>query len=379
MPLLLSLLLLIAQGRAEAAAPASRPATLLEQMDAERRALAEKLRPASVVVTVLLKDSSVEFSGVLLDGNGRIAVPSSGVENKDDASIWVRASDGLKYSARYVANFPNAPVAILQLSGDASAFPKAPAIAAPNDTAVGDTVAVIANVLGMDGTTIFGSVSGARRNLKRFPGVELMQTTVDSVNYSGSQGGAVGNRRGEIVGMVLGGSEITDWSLVTVYTVGTPVPAKSAEETVPVNTTQQVTRTEIRALRVPGVSIVLPIGYLTDFVSGNPAVATASRSPLEPRVGFVLNERIDELTRSQLRLPLNQGLVVESVLEGMPAKRAGILMNDIITKICGVAVGTNLQFHTKLLECAGSGKVVIEFIRAGAVREIEVSVETANR
>lgn len=390
----ISLFLVLAQG----GAPASRPASILAQVESEYHKIAESLKSASVGVIVEFNDPvKLEFSGTLVDGLGHVAVPAAGVERADDISkIYIRMSDGRAYGAQLLAFYPKAPVAILEIVPGASPLPKAPAIAPRDNLQIGDTVGVVTNMLGLDGTSLFGYVSGLRRKLSKFGDVELIQTNVDSVN--GSQGGAVGNRDGQIVGIMLGGSELVDWAQVTLYTfagraaeidtnkeankidprVGLASPAANInnlrpEKTGAEGTAQaQVVRTEMRALRVPGLSLVLPIENILDFLKTNKIQRPLAKASDAPVFGFVLNERIDNLTRSQLNLAGDEGLFVEEVLEGMPAKIAGILTNDIVVKIGGEIVGTNIQFRQKLLKLAGEHAISLEILRGGERKKINV-------
>lgn len=411
MNLLAAVLFVTLQGGGAAAAdsaPASRPVSILEQMDREYRHIAERLRAASVTVVVEFNDPQtpkLEFSGTLVNGRGHVAIPAAGVSNYEDINkIYIRTAEARTYGARLLTFYPFAPVAIIELQPGNAQFPKAPEIGARGSLQIGDTVGVVANMLGLECTSVFGNVSGMRRKLLRFPGVELIQTNVDSVAGNGTQGATVGNRRGEVVGVMLGGSELADWAQVTVFTfnssqnsqgenthnnsgardesakpggaIANPAPpAGPRSGSFDLSTAQssgQVVRTEMRSVRAPGVSLVLPIENIIDFVEARKFEPVSPRNHPLPVVGFVLNERIDALTRSQLRLAPDEGLFVEEVLEGMPAQLAGIINNDIITKVGGEPVVNNSQFREQLGRSSTREKVTLEIVRGGERRHVEI-------
>lgn len=357
---------------------------LLDGLDHEYRTIAARLRGAFVNVFVDRVEpeiANVEFAGTLIDGEGHVVIPASGVEGSAGISrIYVKTLDNRSFAAELYTYFPKAPVAILKLAGPS--LPTPPRVAASVDVRVGDTVAVVSHTLGLEGSTNFGTVSGVGRRLPRIPDIDLLQTTIDYV--SGMPGGVAGNRYGEIIGIAIGGPELVDWSQVTYFNVpsgmdaGTSGPPSAPGAGLRIGTPGTTQRTEVRTVRAPGVSLILPIEpilqFLREFHSSVQGTDPAAKADGRPLVGFVLNERLDPVLRSHLIFGSDGGLVVDEVLEGTPAMRAGIKKNDIIIRAGGSNVGSNLEFTQKLMSVAATGVLRLELIRDGKWMATEVSL-----
>lgn len=363
-------ILLAWQGGEEAPAPpaASVPAPLLEQLDREREVAARKLRTAFVSVRVQrgFPIPDLILSGTLLDGEGRFAVPAQGLADHQTvyATVGSRA-----FKARALSTPEDAPVAILQLLADA--YPPAPHLAPAERPRVGDTAVLVANALSFEGTASFGVVSATDRAIRTHPGTLLVQTTLHCVR--GAAGGPVGNRRGEVVGMLLGGPELT-------LPAEAPAPEGirlRAERSARAPVAPQV-EAEAEASQASAdlaLSLMVPVERILALAStARPADAPRNGEAL-PFVGVFLNDEIDELVRVQLRLPTGVGLAVDHVIEQSPAMRAGVAQHDIVIAADDVPVGRNDQFRQVLREAAARGKIRMEVLRNGARVKVEVRFE----
>jgi S1-C subfamily serine protease len=376
-----------------AVSPAGTPvADVLEQIEREYRASVEKLRPALVSVTVELRPqpqqppAELRLSGTILDNRGRVAIPPGGLEQA--ANIRVTTHDGRVYLADRILNHPAVPLAIIELQG--KDFPAAPVFAPRSSVHAGDCAIVLSNSFGFEGSAAFGFVSGEKRHAAALRDVDLLQTTVDAAR--GMPGGIVGNRKGEVVAILLGGTELDTGELAQYTTITTRVSTgdplqklgadanesvlkgadarPGAEENAKVQS--ELTRVRVRPLREPGVSLALPIHGVLDFLAQAQIPARAVRDTDPPRVGILLTAQVNALARKQLRIPDNQGLVVEEVYEGTPAARAGLSRFDIILRAGGDAVSTFDDFAKKAIEGTKTGTLELDLYREGKLMKVTV-------
>jgi S1-C subfamily serine protease len=354
-------------------AAASRPAepSLLEQLDREYRALSDRLRKAYVSITAERGAQEVVFSGTLLDGEGRIAVPTSGLT--DSARLFARC-DGRTFYAVRLFDDPSSPLSIIQLVFNTKdPAPAAPAFALPGGLSVGDTIGVVSNAFDFEGSVLFGSVSGTDRVAALLPKLRLFQTTVGAVR--GTPGGVVGNRRGEVVGVLLGGTELNGSPLAQVQLMQvTPFPGQEASPEDPQRAlgARTFTRIEARIGREPGVSLILPIERIHALLSSPElllrpkACAPAARPGELPLIGVFLKETADEATRARLGMEPNLGLVVDEVVEASPAKAAGLKKFDVLLRADGQSLDGTEQFRRCLLSAADKGSISIDLQRGGS-------------
>jgi S1-C subfamily serine protease len=417
MQVLTGILLVLCQG-GPASAPAAKAALSVEkedpdfaQLDREDRlmqALAERARRAYVSVTAERGPQEIVFSGTLLDGQGHIAVPASGVHNA--TKIFARC-DGRTFAADVRFEDPTFPIAILRLrTNSIDAAPPAPAVAEEGSLAVGHRVTLVSNANDFDGTTQFGRVSGLDRCVPLFPSLRLVQTTIHAT--AGSPGGVLTNGRGEVVGVLLGGAEL---NVLRIGPVGISIQGPMAgdargTEVRPVQSSQNPSsqnpagqnpmqagdgvdpnaqarlaaiqaqawaRFNNRAAREAGISLVLPIAQLANILHNLDALrAPAPAAPPDgtPYMGVFLREGLDDALRAALELEPGVGLLVDDIVEASPAKAAGIRRFDVLVKLDGEPVRTNTQFRQRLVAAASRGAFDIDLLRGAKALRVRVDL-----
>lgn len=123
-------------------------------------------------------------------------------------------------------------------------------------------------------------------------------------------------------------------------------------------------------------------GHLPGVTGGESGQATAAARPVraqdgpQSRAGF-LGVEIQEVDREaveRLDLPREQGVLIESVVEGTPAEEAGLREDDVIVAWNGDAVAGTLELQRLVRETPPGRQVRMAFFRNGERREVRLTV-----
>jgi S1-C subfamily serine protease len=165
----------------------------LAQLQAEYRALI-----ASVLPSIVQIDTQGGLgSGIVIDAQGDIATNAHVVAGA--SQVTVTSSDGHQYPATVVASSASNDVAVIRATG---ASLKPVTFADSSKVMVGDIVVAIGSPLGLSDSVSEGIVSGTGRTQSEGNGVtltDLIQTTA-AIN-PGNSGGALVDITGQVVGM----------------------------------------------------------------------------------------------------------------------------------------------------------------------------------
>ena len=223
-------------------------------------------------------------SGVIVSSKGYILTNHHVVEAADE--IEVALGDGKKLKAKAVGSDPETDIAVLQVEGgvvQAITFGDADALR------VGDVVLAIGNPFGFGQTVTMGIVSALGRNQLGINTFENFIQTDAAIN-PGNSGGALIDTAGNLVGI---NTAIYSSSGVSLG-IGFAIPASSAK-----NIMEQIIQT----------------GGVT-----------------RGWIGVEAREITPEMGES-FRLGATTGVLIEGVLRGGPAERAGLKPGDILIAI----------------------------------------------
>ena len=119
-------------------------------------------------------------------------------------------------------------------------------------------------------------------------------------------------------------------------------------------------RTEYRTRTAPSVDEA--IEFTVRSAKDHRFMLGVATGPIEPEL------------RKELGLKENEGLLVNSVLENMPAKKAGVLNNDVITAVNGKTVG-KIEELVAAVQQAGKDKKSVELTieRNGKPQKISIA------
>ena len=138
-------------------------------------------------------------SGILLDEKGHIATVTRLVNDSKDMNITLR--DGTRLDAEVVASDRDTGIAVLKV--DTNELPTTK-FGDSDDVAIGELMVVLGHTADQEPTISLGMISGVGRN----PHIVDYENwfAIDANLRPGSEGSAIVNARGEIIGMTAGSS-----------------------------------------------------------------------------------------------------------------------------------------------------------------------------
>jgi S1-C subfamily serine protease len=268
-------------------------------------------------------------TGVIIDASGLVITNSHVV--KGASGVIISMDDGTQIEAQIKGADRLSDLAVLQLpEGE---YPFVP-LGTDVPLRVGDWVIAIGNALALPGdlTITVGVISALGRNLDVSPDVtlyDLIQT--DAVINPGNSGGPLLTINGELVG------------------INTAVLRQGSTST----------RTTIEGI---GFAINMETVQLVSQQINDPRI----RRVRWAWMGAVLGELIPEIA-ARVDLPVREGVVIQGVLTGGPADRAGIQPGDIILSMNDRQVATVREL-TRLLrqEFQVNQEINVELFREGS-------------
>ncbi|HEX9637122.1 MAG TPA: Do family serine endopeptidase [Acidobacteriota bacterium] len=261
-------------------------------------------------------------SGVLISADGNILTNHHVVESA--SAIEVRLSDGQSLSARLVGSDPETDLALLKVDAD-SELPFAP-LGDSDAMRVGDWVIAIGNPYGYDHSVTVGVVSGKeRRNISRHREFDDFIQTDAAINF-GNSGGPLLNADGEVIG---------------------------------INT----------AIVSPGLGIgfAVPINIAKQVLPQLQSHGRVVRGYIGVSVGAVTAE-----TQQAFALPGARGALVNDVVPGKPAERAGLQHGDVILEVNGEAVEDSSGLVRRISGMQPGDRAELTIWRDGGRRQLAV-------
>jgi S1-C subfamily serine protease len=261
-------------------------------------------------------------SGFVIDGEGHVLTNNHVIEGASKISVKLGASD-TEYTAEVVGADPASDLALLKV--DAPAKELHPLKLGDSSTAeVGDPVVAIGNPFGLDRTVTSGIVSALQRQIQAPNGFSIdnvIQT--DAAINPGNSGGPLINASGEVIGI---NSQIETGGSGSEGNVGIGFA-------IPINTAKE----EIQSLETKGEVEHAYLGIEGGSIT--PSLAKA------------------------LNLPVEEGVIVQTVVKGGPADKAGVEGGQTKATIEGTEVGLGGDIITEINgEKVTSMEDVIEFV-----------------
>jgi serine protease Do len=257
-------------------------------------------------------------SGFILSADGYIMTNAHVVRGADD--IYVRLPDKREFKAKLVGADQRTDVAIIKVEGTGLPMVQ---IGDSGKLRVGEWVMAIGSPFDLDNTVTAGIVSAKGRDTGEY--VPFIQTDV-AIN-PGNSGGPLINLKGEVVG------------------INSMIYSRSGG--------------------YQGIAFAIPIDEAMRVGDQLKSSGKVTRGFLGVQPGAVTKE-----VAEALGLAKPQGAVVEKVLPGFAAEKAGLKDGDVILKFDGKTV----EKHTDLPRIVGNTKpgqkVQVQFWRNGATREL---------
>ena len=263
-------------------------------------------------------------SGFIISPDGYVVTNNHVVASGGD--IIVRLSRGTEHPARVVGTDPPTDLALLKI--EASALPVL-SLGDSDRLQVGEPVMAIGNPFGLDQTVTTGIVSAKERFIGSGPYDEFVQTDT-SIN-PGNSGGPLLDSRGAVVGI---NSAIFSQSGGSIG-IGFAIPINLA-------------KTVVLQLRDRGAVVR---GYL--------GVAVRPLTPEAAESAGVKEQK---------------GVLIESVVEGSPAEKAGVQKGDVIVAVNEQPVVAPPELTRRIVGTSPGTRVELSVVRKGKPFKLPVEL-----
>ncbi len=265
-------------------------------------------------------------SGILISKDGYIVTNDHVV--RDAESIQVKLSNDKVYDAKVVGGDQKTDIAVIKIS--AADLPAA-VLGDSDKLEVGQWAIAIGNPFGLDRTMTVGVISATGRSNMGIETYENFIQTDASIN-PGNSGGPLLNVYGEVIG------------------INTAIVAAGQ-----------------------GIGFAIPINMAKPVFSQLIQKGNVSRGYM----GVTIQPVTDELAQS-FGLKQTKGALVNDVIKGGPAEKAGVRQGDIITGLNGSEVKDPSHLQRLVAE-AGIGKVAkISVFRDGKKLELSITLASAD-
>lgn len=266
-------------------------------------------------------------SGFIISGDGLIVTNNHVIDGA--TTIKVKFSDGSEHKATVVGADPLTDIALLDIEG--TGFPTV-AFGSSDAMRVGDEVIAMGNPFGLGGTVTTGIVSAKDRDIHSGPFDSFIQT--DAAINRGNSGGPLFNEQGEVIG------------------VNTAIFSPNGASA--------------------GIGFAVPSDLVSSVVADLKDDGQIDRGWLGVQI-----KPVSEDVASVLGLEAGQGTMIERVMDGTPAQKAGLKSGDIVLTFDGAKIDEARDLTRAVASTAPDTVSKVEVLRKGKRLTLEVTL--ANR
>jgi S1-C subfamily serine protease len=276
-------------------------------------------------------------SGFVIDGEGHLLTNNHVIENASRVTVKLGNSDET-YDAEVVGTDPGTDIALLKVDAPAKELHPLP-LGRSSDMEVGDPVVAIGNPFGLERTVTSGIVSALQRQIQAPNGFSISQVIqTDAAINPGNSGGPLINAAGEVIGI---NAQIQTGGGNGNVGIGFAIPIDTV-------------RAEIEDLKTKGEVEHAFLGITGGTITSDLAKA--------------------------VNLPVEEGVLVQSVVQDSPADKAGIeagttsatidgeevrLGGDIITEVDGKKIGSMEELVEIISRSKPGDELQMEIIHDG--------------
>ena len=272
-------------------------------------------------------------SGVIIRSDGYIVTNNHVVENATKISVTLNNNE--QYDATVVGTDPATDVAIIKV--EATGLPTLP-LGDSDQLRLGEWVLAIGSPLSYNlrSTITAGIVSAKGRSMPSNTGEFKIESFIqtDAAVNPGNSGGALVNKKGELVG------------------INTAIISQTGSYS--------------------GYSFAVPVNIVKRVVDDLMDYGTVKRAVLGISMGTVDKKIADEMKLSSV-----SGVFINEVSKGSAAEEAGLQKNDVIVAIDGEAITDASSVQAKVNGYHPGDKAEITYIRDGKKRTTEVTFHAA--
>ena len=272
-------------------------------------------------------------SGVIIRPDGYIVTNNHVIDGASKISVTL--NDNQQYDATVVGTDPATDVAIIKV--DATGLPTIP-MGNSDNLRLGEWVLAIGSPLGaqLRSTITAGIVSAKGRSMPDYSGEFKIESFIqtDAAVNPGNSGGALVNKKGELVG------------------INTAIVSQTGSYT--------------------GYSFAVPVNIVKRVVEDLIDFGSVKRAVLGITMGSV-----DKKIADEMKLSAVSGVYINEVLKGSAAEKAGLKKNDVIVAIDGQKVTDASSVQAKVSSYHPGDKAQISFIREGKEQTVTVEFQAA--
>ena len=283
--------------------------------------------------TPQMREQKGSGSGVIIRPDGYIVTNNHVVNGA--TSIQVTLNNNEQYEATVVGTDPATDVAIIKVN--ATNLPTIP-MGDSDALRLGEWVLAIGSPLGaqLRSTITAGIVSAKGRSMPDYSGEFKIESFIqtDAAVNPGNSGGALVNKKGELVG------------------INTAIVSQTGSYT--------------------GYSFAVPVNIVKRVAQDLMDFGSVKRAVLGISMGTVDKKFADEMKLSSIN-----GVYINEVMKGSAAEKAGLQKNDVIVAIDGQKITDASSVQAKVGSYHPGDKAVIRYIRDGKERETTVVFQAA--
>lgn len=298
-------------------------------------AVAQKVTPAVVGISTITSEADMfgfvrptegVGSGFVVNPNGYI-VTNAHVVGTNPSELTVYFKDGKEMPGKVLWKDTTLDMAVVKVEAKNLPYVE---LGDSDTIQVGETAVAIGNPLGLryERTVTQGIISGLNRSI-RVSEVDIMEDLIqtDAAINPGNSGGPLINSQGKIIGINT---------------------AKASAE---------------------GLGFAIPINIAKPIIKG--LIDEGDFNATYIGIGLLDKEIAGYLDTN---IEIEKGIYITSVLQGLPADKAGLKAQDLITHINGTEVNTMIKFKTMLYNYKPGDTIKVKYLRDNKTYEANITL-----
>ncbi len=268
-------------------------------------------------------------SGVIISTEGYIVTNNHVIDMSNQ--IEVVLNDKRSFKAKIIGKDPSTDLALLKIEADdLSIIP----FGNSDDIKIGEWVLAVGNPFNLTSTVTAGIISAKGRNINIMEGQYSIESFIqtDAAVNPGNSGGALVNIKGELVG------------------VNAAIASRTGSYS--------------------GYSFAIPSSIVEKVVADLKEYGIVQRALL----GVSILDMTSEIAKS-LDMDKIEGVLVEGIMPGGSAGKAGIVRNDVILKVGEKDVNKVSELQELVSRYRPGDKVVITLMRDNKVKKVTVVLQ----